>query len=370
MTHLMTDLDTPYDPEWQPPVDTWLKRRLNAYIPEIDALAEAIVADFDEDSGGVRWWKDCLGEDARILISDYLYSLFEALSRSVLDAAVDLLELKAIWEPESRRRNGYVLTACESGATTLQLPRPVSPAEELPKARADIHLTDFFRAIGTGLDTLAGIVVGVTALPISIVKCDIEKVKRALRANKRTSFQQRFLDEFESAIQQAGPQGWLGYAVRYRNAMIHRARPLKFAICVGEPSTLLDARGRPIPSIKSSWVLPRAPELTDAQAWRGSVGSWTLCEPAELTLAGLLESFRSLLKAALPALLVVWQERRAAPAPHPQPQQQWPDLSEPPASGFAGYAPELRWGLSEGQQVVSSPSLLTRMRAARVANRG
>ena len=66
------------------------------------------------------------------------------------------------------------------GRPSVKMPERNKPADDLPHLMAALHIAGFFRAVGSALDCLGGAIIGVLALPASILKADIDKAMSSL----------------------------------------------------------------------------------------------------------------------------------------------------------------------------------------------
>src|SRR6266851_4576567 len=83
------------------------------------------------------------------------------------------------------------------------------------------------RALASALDCLAGVIIGVAALPLNILRADFDKARAKLAkingaANAGASMQAQLAKQLEDAISAAGPQGWLGWTIDFRNMLAYR----------------------------------------------------------------------------------------------------------------------------------------------------
>jgi hypothetical protein len=202
--------------------------------------------------------------------------------------------------------------------------------------------------MGSTLDTLAGVVIGVGAFEERILKIGFRDLlahfKKPLPSTPGGHLQEQLKTAIENAIASAGPDGWLDWAIDYRNMLVHKGRRVNLHTIVqdGAPA-LVDATGVPILRARTVVHLARDPRNSDLQAYFGGTSepnrlSNLLEEDGLKTLRSTLEAVVFLLKATCEALLRVWDERRKAPHLLPQPRPQWPDMSVQP-DRFAGFEP-------------------------------
>jgi hypothetical protein len=151
--------------------------------------------------------------------------------------------------------------------------------------------------------------------------------------------QSDFAAGLESLIAAAGPQGWLEWALDFRNMLMHRGRRLTTSQLVPRSTELYGPDGRPILRARVIRQLPRDPGRSDVEVLRDPHSAPVLLEDAPRTLEGLIGSTRTLIDSAASALHDVWQWRKANPAAISQPADQWRAGLSTATSGFTGYAP-------------------------------
>jgi hypothetical protein len=98
---------------------------------------------------------------------------------------------------------------------SLKLPPRTAPIDELPERMGNLHVAGFFRAIGSALDCLGAVVVGVVALDTPLLKTDFDHARDALsNASKAPKtpgeqLQANFGKALEDLIKSVGPEDWL-----------------------------------------------------------------------------------------------------------------------------------------------------------------
>lgn len=228
-------------------------------LEQLRQLGDTIVADLDQELGGIGWWsayKD-VDQQSRVLISDYLVACARAIAENLIEAKAHRLELDhAIDDFRKWLERGV-------SAKGVRIPPPHGPYEDLSNYRVSAHLVGVFRAFGSALDCLAACIVGVGGIPTGIVRTDLSTTKQELGKIASTSPR---LAEFESALRgfeaDSGPDGWLGWLIAMRNMLVHRGRRvLSWNIDVDD-------------GIVKDFVLhlPKSPELSDVEAWINAGG--------------------------------------------------------------------------------------------------
>jgi hypothetical protein len=359
------DFRLPYDAdELAKGIDFRFTERLGLHLRVAGQLSEEILNDLDETGYGVRWWQGYpkLPTKKRILISDHLVAAAGYVPIYVRQALLHYRETECAWEEmgDTVFRRGRENAGLVPG-------RQETPEDDLPFALADLHTTDFFRALGSALDCFAAVVIGVLGFPSPIVKASLPAVRQPLALHGQDTKipagrpDKILAQSLAGMIAQSGPPGWLDWTIAMRNMLVHRAPRLRL---VNFPE-VVPALALPnhVNRLQTEALLPRDPRITDVEAFRAA-GTWPtalLDEPASLTMLGSLESARALLEGVSEKLLHVWVTRRANPSLIQQPAQQWVQTTPPPAT-FNGYSPGSAKGLHGILRV--PPATAKRLRAA------
>lgn len=342
---------------------------LGVAVPRWNELRDSILEDLRVTSPyGISWWAPHPGASRRILISDQLYACASSLGDNLLEAALHQLEYLDYAERHSDR-----FADCLSfvyGEPAIKAPPPRDPLEELGLQMVRMHYAGVVRALSSALDCLAAVIVGVVALPTSILKADLGKVRELLRRTNPTEQnagqkrQTQFADRLETLIGEAGPKGWLDWTLHFRNMLVHRGRRIEIGQFVPRTPVLLGPDGRPIPRVRVVTHLPRDPGRSDVEVFLDpdQPGSPVLTEDAEQTLTGLLSSTVELAERTAVELLDLWKWRRDNPSELSQPTAEWPKGPSSETTGFPGYAPgSYNYAPS---MMTSHPVVLRRIRAA------
>ncbi len=338
---------------------------LGVEIPATLKLRDTIFNDLDEEAFGIRWWRPGPNDARRILISDYLVGCAWALETNLIEARLHLLEALGFADQHNRAMADSV--AVEGNIVRLAAPEPTCAADELPVNLMAMHIGGLFRAVGSVLDCLGGLVVGVLALPIRIYRADLDSARRAIekelsRGNDPGDLRWTFQTKLSESINSAGPAGWLEWANAYRNMLVHRGRRLSLHMLLPRPS-LLRPDGTRIVRTQVVHLLTRDPERSDVETLIDSLGD-TLTEPAELTLGELLKTVVWFTEAVTKELLVAWEKRRADSTLVTQPKEQWPEVPRP-AGVFQGFEPgRVR---VDPTTAMTGPASIKRLKAASMA---
>ena len=320
---------------------------------ELEAL---IFADFAEHSPyGIGWWAPHPGTSRRILISDQLYACVASLSANMIEAALHWLEFQDCSERDSERFADIV--QIRDGRPDVILPRPRNALEELSREMVVMHIAGMTRALSAALDCLAGAIIGVIAIPTPILTADLGRKIREFftKIGQGTTdgekVQADFYRKFSEVIASVGPDGWLQWALDFRNMLVHRGRRLESGQFVPKLLQLYGPDEKLVLRTRRLTYLPRNPAMSDVEVWREAPITSTrdplevlvLAEDATQTLGGLLESAKAMISETAKLLIDVWKWRRDNPRTLTQPAEQWPKgAATAPASPFAGYAPRPR----------------------------
>jgi hypothetical protein len=339
---------------------------LGVDLPSWMQLERAIFNDLTEQPPhGIGWWAPYPGTSRRILISDQLYACAVSVSDNMVEAGLHWLEFLDYADRESDRLADAV--KIQNGRPTMVAPRPHSPWEELGNQLQRMHIVGVVRALSGALDCLAGTIIGVIALPTSILRADLNSVRKLLSQIKDAStdggrVQKQFGATFEDLIKSVGPVGWLDWTLTFRHMLVHRGRRIEFGQFVPRTPVLYGAGGEPIPRVRRVTHLPRDPGRSDVEVLLDPLQTSLLTEDAAQTLGGVLVSTKRLIEMSANRVMEVWTWRRTNPGSLPQPVEQWAEGRATGSIGFSGYAP----GMFEisPDQMMMHPDLARRLRSA------
>jgi hypothetical protein len=347
-----SDFDYPIDASLSAEeTDRLLEERLGTYVPAARTISTEVFADLDSHKHGIGWWAPHPDDKRRIFLSDYLAQLVVSFPVNLVEAALHMREVEVNQEESSAQvRHAVVHTGVDASGPKLsvRMPPRTSLRELLPNRLFDLHVAGMFRALGSALDTLAGIAVVVGAFPQKVITADFRKLldhlKKPLPPTPGGELQELIKVAIQDSVRSAGPDGWMDWTIEYRNMLVHRGRRLQLrTLAQDHGPTILDGQGFPILRARSIVHLARDPKNSDLQAYFGT-------SPQPSRLSNVLEedgvrALRNTLEAAVfvsrrvcDVLLEVWRRRRATPDALPQPRAQWPDLSFQPDT-FSGFDP-------------------------------
>ena len=329
-------------------------REIAPAVLAMSALRERMLADLDLKQGGIGWWSEHLGDPRRMLVGDYLIGLTDSTETNLVEAVMHLHQAK----------EGWYAAGTETTASTLA-GRPRYPLSDRGRDREvenQAHAAGFFRAVGSVLDNLAGIVIGAAGLAKDIVLADL---KHLLSGNSvgligeegagRTA-QMALVSVLRDQID-AAPDGWFAWVDGTRNTLVHRARRVVWEV---DDRSRGDGVFRP---------LARDPDQTAAEAMartpRDGAGREYLDEHALDTMAGTLQVVLSSTRAVAIEAGKLWDARRANPSLIVQPVAQWPRIARGKVTGFAGFDPGAGSRITVAALMLN-PRLWRRMQAARL----
>jgi hypothetical protein len=332
-------------------------------LPESTQLREMVLQDLDPDKFGIGWWQSDAGTKRRILISDHLVQCLITLETNLVEARLHLLEVLGCMEDEARFLADAVVLD-PMGRPTIRLPAPRNAVDELPRVMLDLHVGGFFRALGSALDCLGAVAIGILALPLPILLADLGKVRKFLATPRKDDdghhLWKSFGEDLHGLIDSAGPSGWLDWALGFRNMLVHRGRRLHFVLLEQRPS-ILGADGAPIVRARPIHLLAQDPGRSDIEVLVDGLPP-ALTESADVTLQELLRSTVALVEGSATFLAQIWTARRQAPGDLPQPMAQWPRVPSGPPPSFLGYEPGRV--PTKPNLAAMAPDWLLRLRAA------
>jgi hypothetical protein len=210
----------------------------------LTALAQQVATDMAAGEG-VAWWD--LDPARSILIGDYLIGLMESAEANLTQASMHLACTNDLWTAD-----GFATRARMQSAPVLG-PGIFGAHNERDSNRtveANGHVAGFFRAAGSALDNVGGIVVGVAGLRTPIVLAAWTGLKLGNRAPVGSApdgpgrdLQIAVVDGVRAAITK-GPDGWSDWTTDFRHTLVHRASRL--ALTMSDPRRA-DSFLRPLP---------------------------------------------------------------------------------------------------------------------------
>jgi|GEM_PF-5379269 len=331
-----------------------LRAALGLDCPELDAFLEMLDAELTADAWGFEQLVELEGE-MRALVSDQLLSAAYGLQDALADAS-------------AARREVHMSTGTEG----IPFPRAEDSLNDMLRGltlrRA---VADFFDALGTALDCLAGVLVVVTRSPLSIQKADFGQLRSLDPDVKAKKFPAEIPDvqrqlwrergeALASAEQETGPEGWLDWSLEMRNALTHRGRVTNIL----RPRETSSRLVLPHTAVGYDFYLRRRPWLPEIE---GLVAADDLLdsildEPAGQTIDGLHGALLAFAERLVGFAHQHWSNEGDLVAP----VELW-RLKPGPEIDFAGIEPEAKVEPSEGISGINQEHLrlAERVRVAR-----
>jgi hypothetical protein len=336
---------------------------LGVASPALRELAAEIWNDVDEAVKGINWWAGHpLTVQQRILVSDQIVMAAKYVEQNLAEARVHLSEVRRACEMEDQ----FMARAVEIGAQgpEIRMPERANALDWLASFSADVHTVGVFQALGSSLDCLAAVVIGVLALRRNVLKADLGPVRTMLRdpavLAEAGGLRKPTADALDAVADDPVP-GWLDWTLAYRNTLIHRPRPIAMHHLEPRP-TLANPSGGHFIKTRDVRALASQPGLSDMEAMAQALDA-VLEEEATVSLSGAVFAGASLVERVAAPLLDAWRARRANPPLLEQPVQQW---TLPPAGHvtFTGFAPGSY--PYDPASLTAHPSMGKRMRSAGV----
>jgi len=310
---------------------------------------------------GVAWWGG-LDEPRKLLVGDHIVGLTESVASNLAQAAMHLsryAELRDALDFETRQN---VRSAAARGGVF----GPRTVGFDNRNIEADGHFTGFFRAVGSVLDNLAGLVVGASGMPMNVVKASWSDLagwsagaSKAVTKHQLTSEHGGMISTLVSQIDihLAGtPTHWLEWTLDYRNSLVHRASRLSINV--------IDDRSRS----GVAHPIPRHPAQTQAESFAMSrdITQDVIRRETYDTMQLVLGEVLALTRVVGSACVDVWAARRADPNLHLQPRALWPKLQQGRRLQFDGAGRQAN--ISAGSFLAMNPTLSERLSAARLSD--
>lgn len=294
-----------------------IAKALGLDLSSIRKLRKTLLADLS--SGGLKWIQGSLPDTHKILISDHLIDCVRGIGENLVEARLHQYEQI---ESAANERKQTLIKAKRQTARNLEFLRKEEADDELFRLYDRMHIAGFFRAIGSALDCLGAAIIGIVGLPTSLRKADFASARKGLNAatdadGPMSSHARKFREDLELTISSGGPQGWLTWAIDYRNMLAHRGRRVEV--------WFLKQLGQ---SIDPRRLLARSPGNTQLEIASLGQNLYCLKEDAQVTMDGILKNTLTVVIAGVEQLNSLCGIRRNSPKICNQPSKQW-DLQPP-----------------------------------------
>lgn len=344
----------------------------------IDALSSEIAADLDEDAGGISWWNGHVGWRVSAQLGEYLLASCTGVATSLRHASLAVEEHQRVEFSLNHARStraqalfGRVTSRDEKiGAFTA-----ASPGEERREELQSIWAEQVLVSLAQAFDRLAAVVLIVSGVRVDVIGTGwgelikiaekepnsgpTQGMRQGTFADLGTEGRTRQGDilRVAGAWRKHGPEDWLPWLMKARNAGVHRAPRMQI-------HAMTTHKGRPSGVISPLYAQP---DWVDTEAVvkgaRGGFASMFLRPAPQSVFDGLLESVTSLATAVAAASRSLWIERRDEPGLIIQHGGTWRPLDKASVLRFPGYGEEAPIVLKE---IALHPSTVRRMRAARL----
>lgn len=231
-------------------------------------------------------------------------------------------------------------------AHRVPYPKPRERRYDERAVEIRVHFDGIVQAIGSTLDCLSAVIVGLSGMAIQVRKADLtsvvrpaldiggpfpdslERVLRKAPNEELAQIQESAAGGLAGALRSAGPDGWLDWTLGMRNMVVHRERRNQFVMFDGSP-----------PRPRS--VSPRNPHASNMSATRAAQSDFESFFISEDNLGiadGIVGSLRDSIVGSIEVLARTWNRRKALGDLGTVPVAiQWKDAQTDP--GFTGYAP-------------------------------
>lgn len=332
-------------------------------VDQLMALYNEMLDDLDEDRHGFSWWHGHLDVPRIAIMSEYLISSVNGAQQALTDAAFALNEFNEQTFAHDHWQQGRIASVGTApGDESIFRALSLDKAAEKRERRIRLHSEHFFYHVAQSLDRLAAIILGVGALPRSLLRADWGvltnlSLKEGRQPAEGIVAQDELLSQVLATARDAGPQDWLSWTLAERNTNAHRAPRLGFIVMT---------RGSRQKSSRLVHILHRQPQWSDTEIFAAQrrdqhlSGIFLIEDPADV-MTGVLKSLDQTCSAITALLRDFWSRRRASPQLLIQPGSQWPKLNDVPLQ-FEGYNAPMPI-ITEGTARVS-PDMGKRMKAS------
>lgn len=316
------------------------------------ALEDSMMKNLDPDEFGFKLWQGQLAAPKRILISDHVLDAVGEVTSSLIEVKLHLSEYRDL---AARLDSKIKYRRTVSG---WSVKHAETPAESVQASYLQLHLAGLMRALGSTLDCLAAVVVGVAGLPLDLRATSWHGMTRKLRNHDVRARRSLSLD---TLVEDSGPEGWADWTIQMRNTWIHRPRPMMMSYI----RPLGDSR-RP----RQVRYLPRTPDDSRVEAHLRVTGNDfpLIHEDAATTLSGVAISTLTVAQQLSLRLASLW-EQRLEDDWITQPAKQWSSQPKKP-SRFQGYKADDHIPRDRSAAIMLATTTGLRLRAAALMDDG
>lgn len=345
---------------------TGYELRVEPATSRLNAFAEQLVSELDEQNGGFRWWSGYSDWKTLTLIADYLVQSVLGASYALGSASLAAMVHRESTSAENDAVMATWLPLAQSGETDPNAFLAAIP-RDADSRRRDLTIRQsaeqcFFH-LGQTLDRLAAALIIVGGFnQRDVVVADWGTVdmgtpsRPGLLAEVAGTVSPRRIEppgtpglqlqtDLLAPIAAADGYGvaeWLQWTRDTRNAMTHRSPATQLNVMLGNMND----------GIRFVRLFYRQPRWSELQSLvfgaQGSLFDAFVQRASEDVLDGLCEAMTRLVAALSDAMTICWAARRATPTMIVQPGGQWRNvIPTEAASGFQGFGENLSKRLAE-----------------------
>jgi hypothetical protein len=332
-------------------------------IDRLRELSDVLNSSFEEPESGFAQFGDIADEVERAVASDQVAQSARAIAENLVEAQIHYEALRDIF-----------------GAEGLPYPSDADPMDYARQgAEIDLHITGFVRALGSALDCLAAVAIGVLRIPLSIQRAGLSGLEVRLREQilgkgKAGSDEQekswQLLYDLLQNVSDSPPAGWFDWLSGMRNLNVHRARLTRVLLGRGkdeEHPVVIVFSSEPLDLTKDARFdmhLRKRPHLPDMQDFitAAKAEDLFLNETVATTLYGTLSLAGAFLEDAAGFLLDWWKRIENQLEDFPAPVGKW-GLEDDDAAPFDGIAPGSK-DMNAYEQLRGHPEMAKRFQLA------
>lgn len=316
---------------------------LSRSLEILDKLEESMLNDLEPTVGGFGWWSDYdLTNDQRKYISDYLCEL----TSTIQNVLRDLSSILSAYN-QKRATRDYQMKMRFNDLSDRVPDRPANKTEVEAGQYVNILKDQYFLKLGSLLDLMSAILIGVTGVESNIRKAEyrvfrsrqelealFEKGTNKFRFSSDVDIreaQRRVALSMVAAIEAIEPEGWLDWCIDFRNTIIHRSPGVSFTNVVNNSLGLVDR------IFDTPALVPSQSFLESA--FEKNMDDVLIAEDIGQIMNSSFEAICAVVAGTLESIADLWEKRRKASVSIPQPPSQWPEASVANI-GFRGFNPD------------------------------
>ncbi len=320
---------------------------LGVELEHTQQLGDRLLDSVRAENGGFTFFAD-LPLDARAIASDQVVGAARAVEANLVEARL-------------HESNHGALAAGGFGL-------PVTLEDHERAARIGAETVAFFRAIGSTLDCMAALLIGLLRVPQSIRRASFTVILRLDPADAASPTLGALWSGLKALVDAHGddPPDWLRWTLEMRHALMHRARLLDMLVAreTDLPQLALPRhvmRDLAVERLRADHHFRRKPWLPDMEHLADGqtrIADAILREPESVTIRGVAASTNTLVEACSRWLLSEWSTIASVVA---SPADQW-RIEPPQTINFAGFVPDHE--MPEVRAMMISPRDQERVRLA------